>query len=365
MSRVDINTQVSGALRDLAAVQSSPQSRWGYKRAASSIARLEQSITDLIGPDGSLARIRHVGPASTRVIVEVVQSGRSETVDRAVAASGKQADIDRRRLLRRHFLSRAEVLRILSLDVPDLVGLADYRADFQMHSTWSDGVASVADLAAAGLERGYTHLAVTDHSKGLPIAGGMSLEAMAAQFREIDDLNRSFAGRFRVLKGIEANIMASGDLDLSAVELVGVEMVLAAPHSRLRIPGDQTARLLGAVATPGVHILAHPRGRMSDSRVGIIADWEQVFAAAAAHGVAIEIDGDPARQDLDYTLARLALDAGCLFSLDSDAHDELALVYAETAIAHARLAGIPTARIINCWPLVQLTDWLDGKRALH
>lgn len=365
MSQVDINTQVSGALRDLAAVQSSTQSRWGYKRAASSIARLERPITDLIGPDGSLAKIAHVGPASTRVIVEVVQSGRSATVDRAVAASGKQADIERRRLLRSHFLSRAEVLRILSLDVPDLVGLADYRADFQMHSTWSDGVASVAGLAAAGLKRGYTHLAVTDHSKGLPIAGGMSLDAMAAQFREIDELNRTLDGRFRVLKGVEANILASGALDLSAVELAGVELVLAAPHSRLRVPDDQTERLLGAVATPGVHVLAHPRGRMSDSRAGITADWTQVFAAAAAHGVAIEIDGDPARQDLDYTLAHLALDAGCLFALDSDAHDELALVYAETAIAHARLAGIPTARIINCWPLPQLMDWLDLKRTTH
>jgi len=168
-----------------------------------------------------------------------------------------------------------------------------------------------------------------------------------------------------VLKGIEANILASGDLDLSAVELGGVEIVLAAPHSRLRIPDDQTDRLRAALATPGVHVLAHPRGRMSDSRPGITADWAQVFAAAAANGVAIEIDGDPARQDLDYTLAHLALDAGCLFSLDSDAHDELALVYAETAIAHARLAGIPTARIINCWPLPQLMEWLIGKRTPH
>jgi histidinol phosphatase-like PHP family hydrolase len=365
MSQVDINTQVSGALRDLAAVQSSTQSRWGYKRAASSIARLERPITDLIGSDGSLARIPNIGPASTRVIVEMLETGRSETVDRAVAASGRQADIERRRALRHHFLSRAEVRRILSLDVPELVGLSDYRADFQMHSTWSDGVASVADLAGAGLERGYTHLAVTDHSRGLPIARGMSLDAMAAQFREIDELNRSFAGRFRVLKGIEANILASGDLDLSAAELASAEMVLAAPHSRLRIPDDQTDRLLNTVTTPGVHVLAHPRGRMSDSRPGITADWAQVFEAAAAHGVAIEIDGDPARQDLDYTLAHLALDAGCLFSLDSDAHDELGLVYAETAIAHARLAGIPTARIINCWPLPQLLDWLDDKRTLH
>ncbi len=365
MSRVDINTLVSGALRDLAAVQRSTQSRWGYKRAASSVVRLERPLTDLVAPDGTLAKIPNVGPASTRVIIEVLESGRSETVERAVMASGQQAEIDRRRALRTHFLSRAEVRRILDVEVPGLVGLGDYRGDFQMHSTWSDGVASVADLAAAGHRRGYTHLAITDHSKGLPIAGGLSLAEMAAQSQEIDRLNHALNGGFRVLKGIEANILVSGELDLSADELAGVEIVLAAPHSKLRLPDDQTDRLLAAIATPGVHILAHPRGRMSDSRPGITADWPRVFAAAAARGVAIEIDGDPARQDLDYTLAHCAFQAGCLFSLDSDAHDAPALVYAETAIAHARLAGIPPARVINCWPLPQLLEWLSAKRAVR
>lgn len=139
-------------------------------------------------------------------------------------------------------------------------------------------------------------------------------------------------------------------------------MVLAAPHSKLRTPDDQTSRLVRAVVTPGVHVLAHPRGRMSDSRPGINADWDEVFAAAAEHDVAIEIDGDPARQDLDYVLADRARAAGCLFSLDSDAHDQQALVYAETAIAHARMAGIPAARVINCWPLPRLLEWLSGRQ---
>jgi histidinol phosphatase-like PHP family hydrolase len=162
---------------------------------------------------------------------------------------------------------------------------------------------------------------------------------------------------------VEANILLSGELDLSADELAGAELVLAAPHSKLRLPDDQTDRLIAAIATPGVHVLAHPRGRMSDSRPGITADWDRVFAAATAYGVAVEIDGDPARQDLDYTLAHRALELGCLFALDSDAHDEPALVYAETAIAHARLAGIPPARVINCWPLPQLLEWLSAKRS--
>ena len=108
--------------------------------------------------------------------------------------------------------------------------------------------------------------------------------------------------------------------------------------------------------TPGVHILGHPRGRMYGSRPGVTADWDQVFEAAARANVAIEIDGDPSRQDLDYDLARRAVAAGCLFALDSDAHSTRELRYAETAIAHARLAGVPADRVVNCWPVERLLD---------
>jgi histidinol phosphatase-like PHP family hydrolase len=117
-----------------------------------------------------------------------------------------------------------------------------------------------------------------------------------------------------------------------------------------------------AVETVGVHVLGHPRGRMYGSRAGIIADWDVVFAAAAQTGVAIEIDGDPARQDIDYELARDALQAGCLFALDSDAHSTRELHYAKTAIAHARLAGIPAERVVNCWTLDRLSEWLAARQ---
>jgi histidinol phosphatase-like PHP family hydrolase len=100
---------------------------------------------------------------------------------------------------------------------------------------------------------------------------------------------------------------------------------------------------------------------MSDSREGLRASWDDVFAAAAEARTAIEIDGDPARQDLDYTLAERALDLGCVFALDSDAHDVDQLIHAETAVAHARLAHLPASRIINCWPLATLTEWLSAK----
>jgi histidinol phosphatase-like PHP family hydrolase len=139
--------------------------------------------------------------------------------------------------------------------------------------------------------------------------------------------------------------------------------VLAAPHARLRRLEDQTERMLKALDHPSVRILAHPRGRITGSRAGVVADWDTVFAAAARLGVAIELDGDPARQDVDYTLATQALTAGCLFALDSDAHTTTQLVYAETALAHARLARIPSERIVNCWTLERLLEWISDPRS--
>jgi histidinol phosphatase-like PHP family hydrolase len=121
--------------------------------------------------------------------------------------------------------------------------------------------------------------------------------------------------QFRLLQGIEANIDAAGQLDLTDDEAATFDVVLAAPHSRLRRSEDQTDRMLAAVAHPTVRILAHPRGRITGSRAGVIADWHAVFAAAAERREAVEIDGDPARQDLDHTLAASALAAGCLFAL--------------------------------------------------
>jgi putative hydrolase len=140
-------------------------------------------------------------------------------------------------------------------------------------------------------------------------------------------------------------------------DLKSFEIVLAAPHSKLRILDDQTPRMLRAVRTRGVHVLAHPRGRVIGSRAGVVADWDRIFKEAAKLKVAVEIDGDPSRQDLDFSLAERARDAGCLFALDSDAHNGEQLAFAETAIAHAHLARIPASRIVNTWPIERLLEW--------
>lgn len=354
----DLNGPIAALLRDLAAVQSSERSGWGYKRAANAILEMDRPIETLLQLDGTLEKIPNVGPKSEAVILEFLEHGRSPTVEAAIEKGGKTSDITRRRGLRSNFLSRAQVLD--ALDNESLTGptLSDYKGDLQMHSVWSDGGQSLDDIAEAGLARGYEFCALTDHSYGLPIANGLPMARLAKQHRAIDRLNRKYLGRFRLIKGIEANILKDGTVDMTAEERGHLELVLAAPHSSLRLEIDQTPRMIQAVRTPGVHVLGHPRGRMYGSRAGVKANWDDVFAAAADAGVAVEIDGDPSRQDLDYTLARRALEAGCLFALDSDAHSVEELEAALTAIAHARLAGIPADRIINCWPLPRLLDWL-------
>lgn len=357
-SALDTNAKVGALLRDLAAVQKSQQSKWGYKRAASAILDLEQPLESLLRPDGTLPKIPNIGPSSLRVIYEFLQTGRSDTVERAVGESPKAREVDRSRELRGNFLSGGQVAEVLRFEKNRGLQPKHYRGDLQMHSEYSDGRVSLQELAEGCMARGYRYCAVTDHSYGLPIAHGVSMSNLRRQHAEINALNKHYAGRFRMLKGIEANILADGELDMTPIELRKLEVVLAAPHSKLRTSDDQTARMVRAVGLPGVNILAHPRGRKFGSRPGITADWNAVFSRAATLRVAIEIDGDPSRQDVDFELARQALAAGCLFALDSDAHSVGELRYADTAIAHARLAGIPKTRIVNCWEVDKLLDWL-------
>ncbi len=354
----DVNAVISGFLRDLAFAQASPQKTFGYKRAAAAILALDAPLTDLVAADGTWPHISGVGPGSTRVINEILESGISPTVDRAVEASTRRADIERRRGLRQHVLSRAEALRILSDASVGGPSRDDYLGDLQMHSEWSDGSPTMGGIAEACLARGYRYAAVTDHSHGLQIAGGMSMADAAEQRREIERVNDAHGDRFRLLQGVEANIDAAGALDLSHDEAAAFELVLAAPHSRLRRMEDQTARMVAVVRHPHVRILAHPRGRIAGSRAGVVADWDMVFAEAAARGVAVEIDGDPSRQDLDHTLVGRAHAAGCVFALDSDAHTTTQLWYSDIALAHARLAAVPVDRIVNCWPLARLLAWI-------
>jgi putative hydrolase len=353
----DVNLRIAGLLGDMAAIQTAPPKRFAYRQAAASIRDLDAPLDRLVAEAGSTLRIPRIGPSSLRIIAEALTDGDSATVAAAVAASGRSEEIARRQTLRQHFLSRAAARAVLQ----HAGAYPGFVCDLQMHSTWSDGRQTLAGIAAACLARGYTHAGVTDHAAGLAIANGVTMERFAAQWREIDAINRRSAGRFRLLKSVEANIDGDGGLDVVVDDRRRFDLVLAAPHSGLRSERDQTARMIAAVTAPHVHVLAHPRGRKFATRPGIRADWPRVFAAAAHAGVAVEIDGDPSRQDLDHTAAAAALDAGCVMALDSDAHAERELGYVEMAMAHARLAGIPPERVINCWPLDHLLAWAERR----
>ena len=228
------------------------------------------------------------------MVSELVATGASATVDRAVAGSAKRGEVEKRRKFRRAYLSRHAMRLALDAPLPaSIVSTRSYLGDLQMHSTWSDGAESIADLAEGALALGWKRIGVTDHSYGLPIARGMSMESALTQHHEIDEVNARFNGRVRVYKGVEANILADGSLDLQADERRVFEYVIASPHSQLRKDTDQTARMLAAVKLSGVAILGHPQGRMYNTRPGISADWRKVFKEAAARG-----RGDRARRQL-------------------------------------------------------------------
>ena len=361
--RQDRNLVAAGLLHDLAILQSSERSAFGYKRAARALAAgVDRSVVDLV-EEGTLRDIPFVGASTERVVSELVRTGQSASVDAAVNASSKKNEVEKRRRFRRAYLSRHALRLALDAPLPDeVVSTRTYLGDLQMHSTWSDGVESIADLAEGASELGWSRIGITDHSYGLPIARGMSMEDVGRQHHEIDEVNAQFAGRVRVYKGIEANILADGALDLQEDERRLFEYVIASPHSSLRKDTDQTARMLAAVRLPGVAILGHPQGRMYNSRPGISADWRQVFRAAAERDVAIEIDGNWHRQDIDYELAAIALDEGCLFALDSDAHSIAEFPFTDYAIAHARIAQVPADRVVNCWEESKFDDWLLERR---
>ena len=228
------------------------------------------------------------------------------------------------------------------------------RGDLQMHTTWSDGHESVRDMADHAAARGHRYAAVTDHSKGLPIAGGMDEPTILRQGVEIDGVNAELTAEgsaFRLIHSIEMNVSVEGEGDMDPDVLAGLELVLGAFHSRLRVTDDQTERYLSAVRNPTVHVLAHPRGRRWSSRKGLYADWPRVFEAAAEAGTALEIDAYPDRQDLQVDLVELARDTpGLWISIGTDAHYPDELDFIGMGLASAIKAGFPRDRILNFLP---------------
>ncbi len=236
------------------------------------------------------------------------------------------------------------------------------RGDLQMHTENSDGQASVAQMAASAAEYGYEYIAITDHSKGLKIAGGMSEEELTAQIEEIDALNAELADQpFRVLRSLEMNIDPQGEGDMQSESLEWLDLVLGSFHSALRKKEDQTDRYVAALRNPQFHVLGHPRCRMFNRRAGLQADWRRVFGEAAANDKAVEINAHPNRQDLNVELLEIARSEGCFFSIGSDAHAPVELQFVSLAVAAAILAGVPRDRVLNYLDREALIDWAKGR----
>ena len=302
-----------------------------FSMASWSLA-LERPDLDALQKSGSLTSIEGVGAGIAKVLAELVQTGESRYLNRL-----------------------REEMKQPARDDESVLDFADYRGDVHSHTDWSDGRATMLEMAQGAQALGYSYLGITDHSPRITVVHGLNAERLLAQSREMAEVQKQVDG-LTLLQGIEVDILEDGSLDLPDQVLEILDIVIASPHVKLRQePAAMTERMLRAASHPHVDVIGHPTGRRPGSREGATYDFEAVFRAAAKHGVAVEIDCDPARMDLSPEMARLAYELGCDFVVDADAHAPAEFAYVPMALWMARRAGIPKERILNFRPLDELT----------
>lgn len=238
---------------------------------------------------------------------------------------------------------------------------ASLRGDLHAHTDWSDGGAPLELMARTAARLGHEYVAITDHSPRLTVANGLTADRLEAQLRLVADVDAAVDG-VRVLSGIEVDILKDGSLDQDPDLLRRLDVVVASVHSDLRADSiAMTRRMLRAVRDPATDVLGHCTGRLVEGSRGTRPpsrfDARRVFAACAEHEVAVEINARPERADPPDALVGLALEAGCLFSIDSDAHAPGQLDFLDHGCARAEALGVPTERIVNTWPVEELLAW--------
>lgn len=242
---------------------------------------------------------------------------------------------------------RGEIALAQSRSLPRLVALEDLRGDLHVHSDWTDGTAGIAEMAAAARARGYAYMALTDHSRRVAMAHGLRPADVARQIREIDALNASFSG-FRILKGIEVDILKDGSLDLPDSILARLDLVVAAVHSFLDLPREaQTERVLRAMRHPYVSILAHPTARLIGEREPCALDMDRITSAAAHSGCILEMNAQPGRLDLNDVHAHMARSKGARLAISSDAHSVHDFACMRFGVDQARRAWLTAADVVN------------------
>jgi DNA polymerase (family X) len=264
---------------------------------------------------------------------------------------------------------RGEIAAAAEGRLPRLLEPSDLRGDLHMHSTWSDGTASIRAMRAACAARGYAYMAITDHSQALRMTGGLDAEKLGRQWAEFDEIAAEDAGhpdgdaRPALLRGLEVDILKDGRLDLDDDWLARLDVVIVSVHGHLDLPqAQQTERVVRALQHPEVNVLAHPTGRLLGSREGMALDLDAVFEAAAAHGVAVECNASPYRLDLGDVELMRAVAAGCRVVIDTDAHALAGLDDMRYGVATARRAWLGREHVVNAWPLERLRAFL-AKRA--
>lgn len=242
--------------------------------------------------------------------------------------------------------------------LPNLITAEDIQGDLHLHSVWSDGHGTVRDMALAARSLGYRFLAISDHSRTLGIANGLSIERLREQRIEIEAVNVEFDD-ITLLCASEVEVLTDGTLDYPDEVLAELDIVVASLHSGLRQDTEtHTRRILRAINNPHVDIIAHPTGRIVERRQGAEYDWDAVFHAAHETGTALEINANPARLDLTDEMARRAHEAGVTITINSDAHDIASLTLMHYGVGVARRAGIEATGVINTHSLDALRSWL-------
>lgn len=262
------------------------------------------------------------------------------------------------------YLTKVEAESAVPLTDEGAAYRAALRGDCHLHSTWSDGGAEIEAMAATAIELGHEYMVLTDHSARLTIAHGLNEQRLTDQLGEVARINAdiSAAGHdFRVLTGMEVDILENGSLDLSDAMLAQLDVVVASVHSKLRMERKQmTERMVMAVANPHVDILGHCTGRMIGKRPESTFDADFVFAACTQFDTAVEINCRPERLDPPRQLIDLAIDYGCWFSIDSDAHATGQLEWQPLGCNRAAERQVPIERIVNTMTADDLVAWASA-----
>ena len=306
-----------------------------FRRGAETVAGLDQEELRRRAAEGSLTALAGIGDVIARVITEALNNETpvylrrlEATADQPVAEGG-------------------EALR------------AALKGDLHTHSDWSDGGSPIEEMARAGLALGHEYMVLTDHSPRLKIANGLTPERLRRQLEVVAEVNERLAP-FRLLTGIEVDILEDGSLDQEPDLLAELDVVVASVHSKLRMDADHmTARMVRAISNPQVDVLGHCTGRIvkGKGRPESEFDAEIIFAACERFGVAVEVNSRPERLDPPKRLLRLAVEAGCKISIDTDAHAPGQLEWQPFGCVRAAACGVHPAMVVNTWPLEQLLEW--------